>query len=262
MKKQTAAASEFPFKIFTLIELLVVIAIIAILASMLLPALNRAKENASKIKCMNNLKQITNAHIMYSGDFNNFIMFKCNGNPLADGGNFVWHTTVLYDNNYLKKDSPIWFCPSNRSLPKYINPNYTYGMYGARWDNEMVEQKANYIANLGDYALNLHGGYLLYKTNRLKKPSQTPLMADSTIVAAGTVTSGSDTYLKKGLPFYYWSTSLTGESSAVHAIHNGAANFTYFDGSARSLTTNEMRTGMGVKIRQVINSNLDTVTTP
>src|SRR6266850_852312 len=61
-----------PVPAFTLIELLVVIAIIAILAAMLLPALSKAKQKAKQTSCINNMKQIGIACVMYTGEYNQY----------------------------------------------------------------------------------------------------------------------------------------------------------------------------------------------
>ena len=102
---------------FTLIELLVVIAIIAILASMLLPALGRAREKARQADCASKLKNLGLASAMYEGDFEKLVPFSGNS---AGGWNYpLWWDPGMLD-AYIKQirdpSAPVvgvYFCPSS-----------------------------------------------------------------------------------------------------------------------------------------------------
>jgi len=84
---------------FTLIELLVVIAIIAILAAMLLPVLDRAKERARTAYCLNNMKELQLAYRMYVDDNNDFLPLNATGGILNGIPSWITNgvATVLFD---------------------------------------------------------------------------------------------------------------------------------------------------------------------
>ena len=118
-------------KKFTLIELLVVIAIIAVLASILLPALNKTMEKGRSISCVNNLKQLGIAMLMYTDDYDNFFPIKAAGAEHR----FCWSRLIAepYFNITFstggnpKTSTKAFHCPSGRIGSSEVNQTASRG---------------------------------------------------------------------------------------------------------------------------------------
>ena len=162
MRKVTRREKLASLHSFTLIELLVVIAIIAILAAMLLPALSSARAQARKISCMNNLKQLGLALIMYAASYNEYLPrgvgpWNNEGAQPSDAAGGWWERLIDLDSGL----HPCFCCPSLSSTMdkgELLDNLKNYADTGAGFSGHLGYDYWNCEHSASDYPTIYHDG--------------------------------------------------------------------------------------------------------
>lgn len=182
MRNSTSTSRKIPAaRGFTLIELLVVTAVIAVLASMLLPALSKAREKSREAVCMNNLKQLGIAFYLYLQDYEE--TFPCAGDPVCtDPVYWLWmgrgwrRLLSPYIKTGISSANPaILFCPSDRTARQ----NWESTSYGYSMSFYHSPEQINLMAEAGcTYDANRIVPSIPQKLSRIQEPGKKALMAE------------------------------------------------------------------------------------